>query len=110
MWVSDPAQGFPQWLDLAFPAPTTFNAVELIFDTNLHTKRRIGAAVECVKDYRLDYRAAGQWHPLLAERDNIFRRRRHRVPPTTAEGIRLTVESTHGDPSARVYEMRVEAT
>ena len=44
--------------------------------------------------------------PVVREKGNYHRRRVHRFGPLTTTKLRLTVEATNGDPSARVYEIR----
>ena len=61
---------------------------------------------QCVKDYRLEYQDGGPWQELARITDNFQRRRVHRFPAVTARKLRLTVEATGGDPSARVFEIR----
>lgn len=107
MWLSDPDRPLPQSLTLTFDMPRTVSAVEFLFDTNLHHAPTTGAARECVRDYRLCACVAEQWETVLEIRDNYFRRRCHHFPPVHASALRLTVTATQGDPSARVYEVRV---
>lgn len=108
LWSSDPQQPLPQWLELDFGKPVTFNAVRLTFDTDLNTRFPVRPVVpQCVKDYRLAVLAGGQWVDLVKERDNFLRHRVHRFTGRTASKLRLLVEATNGDPSARVFEVRV---
>jgi hypothetical protein len=106
-WASDPAQGLPQWIELALPRPAQVNTVYLTFDTDLNNRYHDEPLVrQCVKDYRLEYHDAGQWHELAQVADNYQRRRVHAFPAVTADKLRLTVEATGGDKSARVFEIR----
>ena len=65
------------------------------------------APKETVRDYRLLYESQGDWMEIGAFRDNFLRRRIHKFKRITAEKIKINVESTWGDPSARIYEIRV---
>ena len=106
-WASDPAQGLPQWIELALPQPAQVNTVYLTFDTDLNNRYHDEPLVrQCVKDYRLEYHDGTQWHVLAQVTDNYQRRRVHRFPAVTADKLRLTVEATGGDKSARVFEIR----
>jgi hypothetical protein len=108
LWASDPQQPMPQWLELDFRKPVEMNAVQLTFDTNLNHRFPEGPMVaECVKDYRLSYFNGTAWIELLAVKNNFLRHRIHRFPTVTASKLRLTVEETNGDDSARVFEVRV---
>jgi hypothetical protein len=44
---------------------------------------------------------------LPAVKNNFLRHRIHRFPAVRAAKLRLTVEETNGDDSARVFEVRV---
>jgi hypothetical protein len=109
IWISDPQQAFPQWLELALPAPARFNTVYLTFDTNLNTFPEFPRSVapECVKDYTLDCRSGAGWRTLAEIQGNYHRRRIHRFDPVESDRLRLTVNTTNGAPSARVYEVRI---
>ena len=108
LWSSDPQQPLPQWLELDFGKPVTFNAVRLTFDTDLNPKFPVRPVVpQCVKDYRLAVLENGKWVDVVTERDNFLRHRVHRFEARTASKLRLLVDATNGDPSARVFEIRV---
>ena len=107
LWVSDPQQAMPQWIELEFPKPARMNTVYLTLDTDLNTRSPVApVAPQCVRDYRLEYFDGGGWRELAAVKDNFQRRRVHRFDTVTASKLRLVVEATNGDPSARVFEMR----
>lgn len=110
-WVSDPAEGMPQWLELRWPRPIEFNCVELVFDTNLNrnpeTSLPLTRQPECVRDYELQALIAGEWLPIVRVVGNYQRRREHTFTASQTTALRLLVLATNGDPSARVYEIRV---
>ena len=60
----------------------------------------------CVCDYELSRRTGDGWKTLASVRGNFQRRRVHRFPRVTTSALRLTVHATHGDRSARVFEIR----
>ncbi|MEA3403808.1 MAG: FAD-dependent oxidoreductase [Armatimonadota bacterium] len=111
LWISDPHQPLPQWLEVELAEPTEIDAAAIIFDTNL--SRTNGAmpglmrAPECVRDYRLEAEADGGWEELARVTGNYHRRREHRFEPVIVRRVRLTVEATNGDPSARVCALRL---
>ena len=111
LWISDPAAPLPQALTLTWPRAVTFDTVCLTFDTWLNEDAPelppLWRAPTCVRDYVLSARVAGRWRRLLAVAGNYQRRRVHRFAPVAADALRLTVTATNGDPSARVYEVRV---
>ena len=107
LWISDARQGFPQWLELDLGCPTEVGSIYLTFDTNLDKLVTMGAAPECVKDYRLEYWNGSAWCELVQVRGNYQRRRIHRFDPVTTRSLRLVVDANNGVPEARVYEIRV---
>ena len=109
-WISDPAQPLPQALTLTWPRPVTAREVRLTFDSDFRTRwASIPAQARMVKGYALECATGdGPWRPLADERGNVLRHRIHRFAPETFDRLRLTVTETHGDPSARVFEIRVE--
>ncbi|MFA5688676.1 MAG: FAD-dependent oxidoreductase [Kiritimatiellales bacterium] len=108
MWKSDPEQPLPQHLELSWDRPQTFRTVHLTFDTNLDSWRRADIfEQEVVKDYEIQVFSAGEWKMLVAEQDNFQRFRVHHFEPVTADKLRVVVKGTGGDPSARIYEIRI---
>lgn len=111
IWISDPGQPLPQTVDLDFGQRRTFDTVLVSFDTNLTLttgeRMALWRAPECVRDWRLHACIDGQWHLIHEERDTYQRRRIARFEPVTATGLRLEALSTNGDPSARVFEIRL---
>jgi len=108
LWVSDAAEPFPQWIELAWDAPVRMTSVALTFDTDMNMPFHTLALVpQCVRDYDLSYHDGTKWSPLARQRGNFQRRRVHAFAPVDATKLRLTVLSTNGAPSARVFEIRV---
>ncbi len=110
-WVSDPEETLPQWLELEFKKPTEINSVSIVFDTDLSnpgtcwTVKR-PSVPECVKDYDLEVYAGSKWIKVASVTDNFMRKRIHTFEPLTAEKIRVNVNATQGDKSARIMEIR----
>lgn len=109
IWVSDPKQPLPAWLQLEWPEPIIFNTVQLTFDTDQN--RRVTLPLfrypDCVRDYTLEAHTAAGWQKVVEVRENYVRRRVHRFDPIRASRLRLTVLATNGAATARVYEVRV---
>jgi hypothetical protein len=81
--------------------------VYLTFDTDLNVPfNPARLAQQCVRDYQLSYHDGVKWVELVSVAGNFQRRRVHRFEPVQAAKLRLTVLATHGDPSARVFEIR----
>ncbi len=111
IWVSDPTEPMPQYIELKWNSPMIFNKVEIIFDTDLSLTNEstppFTKHLKCVRDYHLSALTENGWILLHEERDNYQRSRIHSINTVQATKLRLEVIATHGDPSARIYEMRV---
>lgn len=111
IWISDPNDGFPQHVEVDFGKEVTFDTIYLTFDTNLSIPHMstppLSYAPECTKDYALFYEYQGKWEPILNIEGNYHRRRIHHFDDISSQKIRLEIYSTNGDPSARLYEIRV---
>ena len=108
-WVSDPAQPLPQAIRLDFPRPVTAQEVRLTFDTDLTPSRVALNPFPHVlaKAYRVEGLVDGAWRTLAEEGDNGLRLRVHRFEACRLGAVRVTVTATWGDPSARIFEVRV---
>ena len=113
LWVSDPGQLLPQWIELEWPKPVTIARLILLFDINLHREHRLRGgfyrAPECAKDYRIEVAAGGAWKTVWEGRGNYIRRNECTFEAATTDKLRVVVESTNGDPSARIYEVKAYA-
>lgn len=111
IWISDQAQPLPQAVTLDLGAERRFNTVYLSFDTNLDLSLRevsIRRTIpQCARDYRVLVGDGRSWRAVAGVTGNDRRRRVHRFEPVEASHVRLEVLATHGDPSARLYEIRV---
>jgi hypothetical protein len=117
LWISDPAQPLPQWLELRWPKPQRFSRVQLAFDTDLsRTYWGMAAAFrapECAKDFSLAVpgkepcEGSKPSQGFVTVKGNYQRLRVVEFPPLSADRLRLIVESTHAAPSARIYDLRV---
>ncbi|HTV56312.1 MAG TPA: FAD-dependent oxidoreductase [Terriglobia bacterium] len=109
IFMSDPAQGLPAWIELRLPAAVTFNQIQITFDTNAN--RRITLPLfrysECVKKYEIAVPQGIGWKTLVQIDGNYFRSRVHVVDPVAADRVRLNVHETNGSSQARIYEVRI---
>jgi hypothetical protein len=110
IWISRP-DALPQTLTLDFGESRTLNTVYLTFDTRLHVECRafpgLTRVPECVRDYAVKAEVDGAWKTLAEVTGNYHRRRLHRFARVKARRLAVEVRATNGDPSARVYEVRV---
>ena len=107
-WVSDRSQPLPQAVRLDFPKPVNAHEVRLTFDTDLTPMRvKVRMPKRLAKAYRVEGLAGGTWRTLAEEQENFLRHRVHPFPEMEITALRVTVEATWGDPSARLFEVRV---
>jgi len=108
MWASDVKEAMPQWIELQLPEGSKVDCVQLTFDTNMGTKMHSSARPpECVRDYEFAYDRDGEWITLFREQGNYQRHRVHWFKEVSTGKVRLTVTATNGDPSARLFEIRL---
>ena len=103
------SQPLPQAIRLDFPKPVTAQEVRLTFDTDL-TPSRVALnpyPKQLAKTYKVEGLVGGTWRTLAEEGDNGLRLRDHRFEACRLESLRVTVMDTWGDPSARIFEVRV---
>lgn len=108
MWMSDPVEALPQWVQLAWDKPQTVREVRVVFDTNMNRiwYREI-ATPERVRDYKIQAQVDGAWKTAVEAKDNIQRLRIHKIDPVKTDRVRVVVTKTWGDKSARIFEVRV---
>jgi hypothetical protein len=107
LWASDPELPLPQWIELTWDTPVTINTVLLTFDTDLnHRWHDVPRVPQCVRDYEIIAHVDGRWRVVASEEGNFQRHRAHRFPAVTTSRLRVNVDATNGDPSARIYEIR----
>jgi len=120
-WISEESQGFPAYIEFDWEHPVTISKIVLVFDSGLHRPLVMTHDASCetlnrnllwhippelIWDYQMEYRLGdSDWVPLLREKDNYQRLRKHSFGSITANTLRLTVLSTHGCPQARVIRM-----
>jgi len=111
IWISDPLQTLPQWLELRWPEKRSIHSVEITFDTDLSlTNETVAAPYDyptLVKTYSLQIQnGSGAWQIVASQIDNTSRKVVHRLEGISTDTLRLYIEATRGDRSARVYEIR----
>ncbi|MDQ6421214.1 FAD-dependent oxidoreductase [Paenibacillus sp. LHD-117] len=117
LWSSDRMEaGREPWLELRWEEPVGVAEVQLTFNDdvnedliNLHHHRTpFDVIPELVKDYRIEAWDVSGWRVLHREIGNRQRKRVHRLADrTTADKVRLVVESTNGCAYAQVAEIRI---
>lgn len=107
------------WIQLAWPKPATIREVQLTFDTGFERQLTLSASdsvtktmirapqPETVKDYAIELLdEKSQVIRAIKVESNYQRLRRHTFEPAAVSAVKLRVQSTHGSPEARLYEIR----
>lgn len=119
-WVSEPLGPEGQWIRLDLPEPRPVGRVSLVFDSDLsrelmlslsHTARTrysLGLPKTLVRDYGLSMYLGADRVYSQDFHDNYLRFRRHELPEAVrCDGVVVTARATHGDPHARIFEIRL---
>jgi len=113
LWISKSMdEDAEPWLQLAWSASVAINRVHLTFDTMMREQRffdrpLLGALPTCVRDAVIECReGSGDWRKIGEIRDNFQRHCIIAFPATQTDAIRVRIQATHGDPHARIYEVR----
>ena len=110
-WVSDPAQPLPQSLTLTLANPAVVGEVDVTLDTDLKhpafSYLALPVVKQTVKAFDVQLKQNGVWQTVAEIRDNIMRHVQVHFEPAECEAVRIVVLETHGDPSARIFEVRV---
>lgn len=121
--MSDPAAGFPAWLELRWNEPVPVREVQLVFDTGMHrfltlsqsdgyTRRMLWGQPqpETVRDYIIEIATASGWREVKRVFGNFQRRRVHVLESSVlVDAIRVTVTATNGLDHVRIFEVRAYA-
>jgi len=94
-WRPEPGRPLPQWVELDFARPISFNTVHVSFQTR---EMRANAL-------RLEVPRGDDWQPIAEVSDNAQRRRVIRFEPVKASRLRLVI--TEARPDVGVCEIRV---
>jgi hypothetical protein len=112
---SSAADDFPAWIELSWPQPVAIREIHLTFDSGLHRELMLTASDHCnskiirsaqpeiVRDYAIELDGA----PMIEVRENILRKRVHRLDDARAvRSLRVRIHATHGATAARLFEIR----
>lgn len=110
-WVSDPTEALPQWIRFDFADLTEISNVKVIFDTDLTTPAlsspRLKTVKKTVKDYKISLIKDSIETIVATGKDNFMRRVDHHFEPTIVDAVKITIDNTCGDLSARIFEVRI---
>ncbi len=94
-WRPSPSAAAPQWVQLSWENPQTFNTVHVSFQTRELSPSR----------YAIEARVDGRWQPLAEVKGNEDRRVVHTFERVSADALRLTMREYPA--GAGVCEIRV---
>lgn len=107
-WVSDPNVPLPQSISLQLSKAEKVSEVRITFDSDLMPLHPARHPVTLVRAYRIEgLQKDGTWQVLADEYENLLRHRVHGFTPKMLTEVRIVVLSTWGDPSARIFEVRL---
>ncbi|WP_231581382.1 FAD-dependent oxidoreductase [Domibacillus enclensis] len=111
LWRSDENSLEVPWIELSWDVAVNISQVELTFPGNIlreyHAYESFYRDSQCAKDYSVEAMIDGEWKELFKVQGNYQRQRKHQLKENIqTDRLRLTIHSTHGDPSAAVYELR----
>ncbi len=109
-WVSDPKKPLPQEIMLSFDEPVNVSMVQLTFDSDFvnpfGAHEMLPVVPRMVRDYDVALVSAGR-ETGVSVKDNNLRLRRHALAGQSVDAVVVRIHSTWGDPSARIFEIRV---
>jgi hypothetical protein len=106
-WVSDPAEKLPQDITLTFKEPVDLTEIRLVFDTDLNNPLFSAQMVSVVRQLVKDYDILVDGKTALEVRGSNARTRIHKLVQKNVSELAIRVLATYGDPSARIFEIRV---
>ncbi len=111
VWVSDPAEPLPQWVQLDWEKPLDIGELQLTFPGHLmreyHQYPPFYRDPQCPKDVRIEARQGESWRTIAGISGNFQQRVRLTLEePVVTSAIRVVVLATNGSPSASVIEVR----
>lgn len=116
-WQAEMSRGEP-WIQLEWDTPQRLQMVQITFDSGLNRRLFLsgedsvyfsqtrGIQPELAASYTLEVRADSEWKTIAQNDANYLRMVRHCFEPVEAKTLRLRIRRTHGDPLARVFEVR----
>ena len=114
-WVSAEQQPLPQWIRLDFEKPVKATEVRIAFDSDFNAVLPRALPDALAKDYVVEVKVGreggggegGEWRRVAEVRGNWRQLVSHKFDATEISAVRVTVSATYGDPSARIFEIRV---
>lgn len=116
-WISEAVDG--EWLAVKFGKTVSVSQVHLKFDSNLSKELMIslsrstlseqipGIPPQLVKDYSIEFYKDGKLVYTRQITGNYMRFTKHDFSFVECSSVKVRVSSTHGDPHARIFEIRV---
>jgi hypothetical protein len=111
VWVSDPAEPLPQWVQLDWQEQREISEVQLTFPGHLmreyHQYPPFYRDPQCPKDVDIEAMVDGVWRVIASVADNYQQRVRLALTaPIVTNSLRVVIRATNGSPSAALIEIR----
>ncbi len=110
LWISDPAAGFPQWLEWELARPVLIGHLQFFFEAALDLEYKqcppffVPAGIP--SRYRVSILEGSRWKRVVEVKGNAEYLRRHDFSPRPARKVRLEILEVNGGRSAVVTEVR----
>jgi len=108
-WVSNPHSPLPQSVIVRLAEPREASEVRVVFDSDFFLPRvwvHHTVPTTLVRSYRIETSRDGiAWEPVAEVSRNVRRLAVHKFTPCKILAIRVTVDETYGDASARIFEI-----
>lgn len=116
-WRSDPAKGFPAWLELRWPEPVEIGQVRVVLDTDFESKLTMTQSPDyraktkpvprwcTLKDFDVEVEDAGRWRTAAAVRGNYQRLVRIEFVRAETSAVRIVARSAWAADYASVIEV-----
>ena len=117
-WQAEMANATP-WIELTWKQAVPLQQLEFTFDTGLHRYLRLsgqksvlkkqirGPQTETIAEFLIEISQKGKPVYKYLVKDNYMRKYIHWLPEQVkGDSVRITVQKTHGDKLARIFEIR----
>lgn len=119
-WISQPISKDGEWLEINFKDKVSIKEVQIKFDANLsqsiqptindqsRRERKPGMPTELVKDYRVEFIYKDNVVNTICVNNNNQRFQKLELDnEVICNKVKITVLSTYGDESARIFEVKI---
>jgi len=111
VWISDPREKFPVWVELEMEDESEINMLQITFSARLdqeyHKIPPFFVVPEIPSHYKIYCEKDNEWRGIVEVKNNTECFRRHKFSSVKTKKIRMEIFSSHGGNYVCIYEMRV---